>query len=176
MKDYVEDKYGSHVYPGDYVQCESKDFLFVNYGQRMRVKWVRDGSITLSNGATHNARYFRLSGRYHPAHHNGVDKRRPRGEYLTNSEMSAVLDSLAKKEEKMLHIAICVEENQNYNSIVNNINGGHETFQIMAETSADALKERIRARIKANSEERWLIVSGNTIAESSAPPITFRAW
>jgi len=176
MKDYAEDKYGNHVYPGDYVQCECTEGLpLANFMSRSRVTKVQGTTLTLYNGIHYPAKYFRLAGRYHPAHHNGVDKRRPRGKYLTNSEMSATLDSLAKKEEKMLHIAIRVEESQNYTSIANNING-HETFQIMAETSADALKERIRARIKANSEERWVILSGNTIAESSVPPVIFRAW
>lgn len=75
----------------------------------------------------------------------------------------------------MLHIAILVGEGQNYTSIANNIGRG-EKPPIMAETSVDALKERVRDNIRQYPSNRWLLLSGNMIAEMSAPPVAFRIW
>lgn len=94
------------------------------------------------------------------------DKRHPKRKYMTNSE---------KEAETMLHLAVRVENGQNYQSIANSVNI-KKFVPTMADITLSALKERIRARINQNPDERWLIVSGNTIAENSAPPVAYRQW
>lgn len=167
MTDYALDKFGERIYPGDYIET--------GRGDRRRVTGV-NGYLVASNIGIHRAEHVRLCGRYHPYHHNGVDKRHPRGKYLTNSE---------KKGTAMLHIAIRVPEGWSYQDFansINNLNGDNSAgfptagHKVVADVTLSALKERIKARIHHNPEERWLMLSGNTIAESAAPPIAFRQW
>ena len=81
----------------------------------------------------------------------------------------------------MLHLAIRVPEGWNYNDIVNSINnaeatqpsGGHKTIAALNTTE---LKQRVNDRIRANPEERWLLVSGNNIMEIDSPPVRCRQW
>lgn len=183
MDDYAIDAMGNRVYPGDYVRCLVKQYVSLSRGACKRVKAVSGANLILKNDRSpsgegpYRADNFEISGRYHPYHHGGVDKRRPRNAYLTNTEMAALTKCLAttEKEEIMLHLAVRVEEGQNYNSVANNINA-NERPSMISDVSASALKEKVRFRINANPLERWLILSGNTIAESAAPPITFRQW
>lgn len=182
--DYALDRHGARVYPGDYVEVLTDQYFSLRKGARCRVKAVdHDGDCIVLNNkyspvfdSPYRAENFRLSGRYHPFHHGGVDKRHPRDKYLTNSE---------KGKTNMLHLALKVPEGWNYENLANSITNfgqGNGTLgvslvdQAMADTTASALKERIRARIHHHPDERWLILSGNTIAESAAPPVAFRQW
>lgn len=81
------------------------------------------------------------------------------------------------KESIMLHIAVRISgtgETRSLAEIVTDINhlDGNVKW-LMADTSADTLKTRIRERIRTFPEERWLICSGNTIGESASPPVRF---
>ena len=90
----------------------------------------------------------------------------------------------------MLHIAIKIpDEGWNYQAMASSItNWGHPSSAVadgtpithpdnlLADVTLSALKERIKARIHRNPDERWLLLSGNTIAESAAPPVSFRQW
>lgn len=171
MDDYVLDHYGNRVYPGDYVQCLVDGYASIRLGQRRRVLAVKDGYIILPNNMSPRSTSpfrpdrFRLSGRYHPYHHGGVDKRYPRKKYLTNSE---------KQENAVLHIAVLVKEGDDFAEVAARINDGQNVTMI-ADRSQTDLKSRLRQRIQANPDEHWLILSGNTIAEISCPPVRFRS-
>lgn len=190
MNDYAPDRFGDRIYPGDYVECITDEYFSVKGGARKRVLAVIGDCIVLNNTSSptfdspYRATNLRLAGRYHP-YHSGVDKRHPKRKYLTNSE---------KKGTDMLHLAIRIKDNMNYEALarsINNWNTKDDTNcpagvregapithpnNVMADVTVSALKERIEARINRNPDERWLIVSGNTIAESSAPPVAYRQW
>lgn len=180
--DYALDAYGERIYPGDYVECRTDQYSSIRKGNRARVKEVNGECIVLNNPhspifkSPYQAYNFRLAGRYHPYHHNGVDKCRPRNKYKTNSEKEGL---------PMLHLAIKVPEGWCYEDLaksITNFGQGNGTLgrslvdQAMADTTASALKERVKARIQRHPDERWLILSGNTIAETTQPPIAFRQW
>lgn len=171
--DYALDKWGDRIYPGDYVQCLTDQYFSILMNARARVLSVNGDCIVLKNkhsptfDSPYRAENFRLSGRYHPFHHNGVDKRRPRKEYLTNSE---------KGNTAMLHVAMLLPEGHNYESLSSLINSVGGLPKSISDTTLSALKERVKADIRLNPEHRWLMLSGNTIAETSAPPIAFRQW
>lgn len=66
--------------------------------------------------------------------------------------------------------------NMTYDQVIAAINDGvFPVASVMANTSAEALKERIRQRIQSYPTERWIICSGTVIGEISAPPVRFRS-
>lgn len=85
----------------------------------------------------------------------------------------------------MMHIAIRIPPETSIQAIVssiNNWNSGsglegkpltHPDY-LIASMSQDELKARISVRIQTRPDEQWLILSGNTIAESR-PAIRFRS-
>lgn len=79
---------------------------------------------------------------------------------------------------EMLHIAIKLRVGDTYQTIVErlNDNSGIKAYESIADSTPHALKERLKARIAQYPEERWLILSGNVIAETSAPPVSFHQW
>lgn len=98
------------------------------------------------------------------------------GEEFTSEWIARRHPTLHLQEKVMLHIAVEVGL-VSIDNIAEAINGGHLNTgkSIIANTSADALKERIRSDIQKNPEHRWLIFSANTIGEISTPPIRFRS-
>lgn len=160
------------VFPGDYIRIEIGRRRYMN----RRVLQVRPGSFVIKDKEgqdSHTPREYTVrSGRYHPYHHGGKDKRHPRDKYLTPTE---------KENIKMLHLAIRVPETWGYTDIINSINnaeatqpsGGHKTIAALNTTE---LKQRVTDRIRANPEERWLLVSGNNIMEIDSPPVRCRQW
>lgn len=182
MNDYAIDRFGDRIYPGDYVECLTDEYSSVKGGARKRVLAVIDDCIVFNNtssptfGSPYRATNFRLAGRYHP-YHSGVDKRHPKRKYLTNSE---------KKGTDMLHLAIRIKENMNYEALAEHVRhslgparddeGLMAATAMLAASSNSELKQRVTDRIRLHPDERWLMLSGNTIAEMSAPPIAFRQW
>jgi hypothetical protein len=160
MKDYVLDKNGDRVYPGDYVETVS--------GARRRVTAIYGYHVCTSSGAWRRSE-VRLAGRYHPYHHGGIDKRHPRYKYSTNSERK---EQMGKA---VLYVAVSVHEAQDYELIAAQINQSTHVFGQMASTDYSALKRRIEDRIRNNPSERYLILSGLTVAETTHPPVTFRS-
>jgi hypothetical protein len=98
-----------------------------------------------------------------------------------NADIFAQLSEIYKRQEKnrMLHLAIKIPEGWGYNELATSIDrmvpphGGHP---MIADTSASALKEKVRDAIRRDPDARYLMLSGNTVAEMSAPPVTFRQW
>lgn len=81
----------------------------------------------------------------------------------------------------MLHLAIRIKtkaiDYQNYQVLATYTNNeGVGAEDILAATSDTILRERVAARINKFPEERWLILQGNVVAETSAPPVNFRTW
>ena len=80
----------------------------------------------------------------------------------------------------MLHIAIRIANASGTEflmaTIVEMINEGRTTEHVvLADQSADGIKQKIRDRIALHPQERWLILSGNTIGELASPPVRFRS-
>lgn len=154
---------GNQAWTGDYVKCRVDHYSSVHKGQNRRIQRIEDGCIVLNNNGSpygtspYRPYNFTLAGRHHPNH----------------------------KQEKttVFHIAIRIIEGQNWTELANRINqigrgdarGYPFEDQVMADTSADALKERIRARLSTRPMEHWLICSGNTIGERADPPVRFRS-
>lgn len=165
------------TFPGDYI-C-----IGIGRSKRVnrRVKQIRPGSFVVKDvdGSDDYVlrEYAVRSGRYHPYHHGGVDKRRPRDKYLTPTE---------KEPTEMLHLAIRVPATWGYQDLANSINnfefgrkqgeGAPITDMTIAATSTTELKQRVTDRIRANPDERWLLVSGNNIMEIDSPPVRCRQW
>lgn len=89
------------------------------------------------------------------------------------------------QEKTMLHIAIRIGASGGMDTFdliaaqITAIGRGTTTLSlvdsVMADTSAEGLKGRIRSRISVHSDEKWLILSGNTIGEIAEPPVRFRS-
>lgn len=81
-----------------------------------------------------------------------------------------------RMEGKMLHLAVLLESGVLPERVVHFINRQDHVYlwsRVHADTSVDALKKWVTARIQQAPSERWLILSGNTIAEVS-PTIAVR--
>jgi len=167
--DYALDHKGERIYPGDYVRAlVMSGNLYKGESRRVREVGLNNDSLKVNGSVlTHHPSNFEVSGRYHPYHHNGVDKRRPKSKYLTNSE---------KEAQPMLHVAVKLDRLDSYSTIRESLNSNVESVQSMAETDLSVLKERIRMDISNHPDNRWLILSGNVIGEASAPPVTYRQW
>lgn len=87
----------------------------------------------------------------------------------------------------MLHIAVKIPAGWCLDDMVSSINHWNSTpgvkedkpithpDNLFVDMSQDALKARLRVRISAHPDEQWLILSGNTIAETASPPVRFRS-
>lgn len=76
----------------------------------------------------------------------------------------------------MLHLAVLLEPGVSPERVIHFINQQDHVYlwnRVHADTSASALKQWVTARIQQAPAERWLILSGNTIAEAS-PTITVK--
>ena len=80
-----------------------------------------------------------------------------------------------------MHIAVKFEEGEDWSEVSKRITT-HGLFgvesvycNVMADPSQSVLKEKLRARISSFPHEKWLILSGNTVAEKSEPPVRFRS-
>ncbi len=153
----THDKHGLPVYRGDYVKCMVSHFKGIDYNENRRVQEVlADGKIVLRNN-------------YSPV---GTSP------YDPINFVRITKHNKAHKENNvanMLHMAIMIN-GVTYEEIAHAASKGVflEPSKVMADTSADAIKEKIRVRISAHPEERWLILSGNTIGEIASPPVRFR--
>lgn len=163
---YALDRDGKRIYAGDYVQCVNA-YPSMPHGQRRRVLEIRPyDCISLGNGQSpvgvsdYKADRFRLAGRHHPAHHNAA--------------MRQALDTLAKQQDttNMLHIAIRYFADVDMVNVINNDSPNNGT--LLAGRTKLEIQERVKDRIAQNPGEKWLICSGNTIAETQSP-IVFRS-
>lgn len=178
--DFELDYSNCPVFIGDYVRERRS-------GVNKRVTSVSPGMFHASGFRPMRASDCQLAGRYHPFHHNGVDKRHPSDKYTTPSEKEtrAMREKYATQNEKgnhtMLHIAIRVPDGWGYPELVNSINhndsaqpdGGHKTI---AAANTTELKTRVTDRIRSHPDERWLLLSGNNIMEIDSPPVRCRQW
>lgn len=162
---FVYDFYGRRIYVGDYVEC-LVDYPSLEKGQRRRVQDIIAGCIKLRNDTEYGASVYRPArfkrvSQHNPAHRNAI----------LFKQVEYVFHNQEKK--PMFHIAIAIIEGQDWNElahIVNTVRGAY-----MADTSADALKEKIRIRLSKYPDEKWLICSANTIGERAEPPVRFRS-
>lgn len=140
---------------GDLVRCIVGHYTSIKRGEIRRVVSVDDyGNIVLRNRLSPNGKSTYCVWNF------ALYKRK------------SAIDAGWRK--NMLHIAVQIDEGQDWNKLADMINDRHRPT-MMAETSASAIKERVRQRVIAYPNERWLILSGNTIGEISSPPVRFRA-
>lgn len=154
---YVLDRDGRRVYPGDYVKCATIQYTSINKDERRRVQRIEDGNIVLINHISpygtspYNPRNFTIHARYQKPH------------------------MYEQKETPMLHIAIELRNNASFEDMASFLRHASSPPVILADTSQSALKERIKARLASYPDEKWLILSGNTIGERAEPPVRFRS-
>jgi len=154
MTDRIFDCDGKPMYVGDYVECRTDGYPSMPMGQRRRIQEIVNGCIVLANNteygySNYTPTNFRRASQHSPQH---------------------------KKEQKvMLHIAIRTTPNFDYAALAIALNDVTAPIHFLADTSQDALKEKLRVRIGLHPDEKWLILSGNTIAEMASPPIRFRS-
>lgn len=175
---YALDCNGNRVYPGDYVKCEVGGYRNFKRGERRRVISVSMGTIVMRNGTspTGTSAYhpgnFTLAGRHHAWHKSKE----------------------AQVAKNTLYVAVEIAAHDgDYETMVRRFNGlgttttalgcsqpgssttqGTGTVKLHSETSYEQLQTWLRQRIRANPDERWLILSGTVLAETSAPPVSFR--
>lgn len=182
-KDYLLDKNGDAVFPGDYVKVTVPSSHRPRRTINRRVKYIHNGCFYIRGEDEDTVAVAEPDitvrvGRYHPYHHGGKDKRHPRDKYLTPTE---------KENTEMLHLAIRVPETWGYADIINSINNfgngsgkmGEQFFHgvgAIAASNTTELKQRVTDRIRANPDERWLLLSGNNVMEIDSPPVRCRQW
>lgn len=165
---FVLDNSGQRVYEGDYVKCGVDFYSSIKRGDQRRVQRIEDECIVLNNGSSpygtslYRSCNFNLSGRMAPAHRNK----------MAHDAMELVNQ---QENKTMLHIALEIGEAPVGNIVSWFNNGNWPKNSAMSDTSADALKERIRARLSLHPLEKWLIFSANTIGERADPPVRFRS-
>lgn len=169
--DFALDRFGERIYPGDYAQCLTDKYYSIRRNERARVLAVHGECIVLENKLSpalespYRAENFRLAGRYHPYHHNGVDKRHPRKKHLANSEKGVT---------NMFHIAVRLHEEE-VSNMVSILQSPDSNPVVYAADSHRELKNKIEAHIGRHPNDKFLIFSANTIAETSAPPVRYRS-
>lgn len=157
---YAQDRDGNRVYPGDYVKCEVAGYLGLSRGERRRVISVSMDTLVMRNS-------------YSPT---GTSAYQPRNFTLAERHHAWHKSKEAKMAKNTLFIAVrTYADYANYDvmAAAHNEAGIGAEFQ-RSDTSFESLKAWLNQRIRANPEERWLILSGTTLAEISAPPVSFR--
>jgi hypothetical protein len=164
---YTHDRDGNRVYPGDYVKCEVTGYMNLKRGERRRVISVSMDTLVMRNKhsptgtSAYQPRNFTLSERHHAWHKSKE----------------------AKMAKNTLFVAVRIdgEPYDGVASIIRQTLGPSRDDgallsapTMVSETSFEALKAWLYQRIRANPDERWLILSGTTLAEISAPPVSFR--
>lgn len=158
--DYTFDVNGDRIYVGDYVKCVVDWYASINRGENRRIQRIENGCIILINGKSPNGTSpyrpdrFALQARHHPWHRQ-------------------------KKGTNMLHMAIRVNPQMSYDEIATTIRereGAEMSRMIIAAVTQPELKERIKARLSQYPEEKWLCLSGNTIAEIEQPRVSYRQY
>ncbi len=157
---YVTDFMGDRIYVGDYVECRIDHYASIRRGERRRVQAIEDGNVVLNNNGSpygtsqYRVCNFKLAGRHHAWHYNHKEA-----------------DNMPKN---TLYAALEIGD-LSYEQCAAMANSEQNRLRCMrADTSFASLKEWINQRIRANPDERWLILSGTVLAEISAPPVTFR--
>lgn len=157
---YTFDRNGNRVYPGDYVKCGAKGYLGLKVGERRRVISVSMDTLIMRNdhsptgSSAYQPRNFTLAERHHPWH-------------KQNKE--------AQVAKNTLYVALEIGD-LSYEQVAELANGAkpNGSRAMWADTSFESLKARLNQRIRSFPDERWLILSGTVLAETSAPPVTFR--
>jgi hypothetical protein len=164
---YVLDGRGNRIYAGDYVRCSVGHYESIRCGEHRRVQRIENECIILNNclsphgTSPYRPHKFVLHGRYHPFH--GIHK-------------NPIKKQEAQLAKNALYIAVALNYHS-YGRIADAVNGVKSVgyVEVHADTSFESLKAWLNQRIRANPEERWLILSGTTLAEISAPPVSFRS-
>ncbi len=153
---YVEDLMGNRIYGGDYVECRIAHYASIRRGERRRVQRIENGRIVLNNnGSPHGTSpyrvcHFKLAERHHAWH-------------------KTQEATMAKN---TLYVAVRIND-MSYQQVAHALNSNMQ-MEAEARTSYEELQAFLRMRIQCNPIERWLVLTGTTLAEISAPPVSFR--
>lgn len=176
---YALDCDGMRVYPGDYVECVNGQYRGFPIGSRRRVKKVSNDTLIMRNSysptgdSAYQPRNFTLAERHHAWHKSKE----------------------AKVAKNTLYVAVEIATHGNdYETMARRFNDmgvattalgcenvgvataqGTGFVKVRSDTSFEALKAWLNQRIRANPDERWLILSGTVLAETFAPPVSFRS-
>lgn len=176
MSGFVLDCSGNRVYEGDLVRCVTS-YLSVLKGEVKRIIRVEEPNIVLANALSpigtsiYRPDNFRLE--------------RANSQSHRNQELRQMVDYVHAKDKPVLHIAVRLDDSSLGTFIERiykfglarptNLTGSGAPVGMLINANADALKNEIRARIRIDNTEKWLILSGNTIGEIAEQPVRFRS-
>lgn len=77
-----------------------------------------------------------------------------------------------------MHIAVCIDypgaPDTYHGTMLGKVQDGLNRGKFITSDSQSELKERVKDAISRDVNQKWVIFSGNTVAEMAAPPIRFR--
>lgn len=175
---FLYDRRGQRVFAGDYVQCAVGDYASLDKGERRRVQEIKDGCFVLNNSLSpiatslYRPTNFYLAARHHVWH--SLPRSMP-PTYQIPGFTGPITKEIAKvATSPVMFIAVEIGETS-YEAIAKEIE--EQTLpprSMLADTSYQRLQAAVKRRILSNPAEKWLILSGTTLAEVSAPPVVFR--
>lgn len=180
--------WGGGEYPreGDIVKCVSTKYSSVGVGEQRVVLGVRDNCIELVNylrdpagwkTSHYKSEGFELVSR--PANYKEMVERAKN--FVSRSQLDAVIKHGEKKVTQYLHVAFRTDgEGFNWAYLAANINTNSpaDIPMMVAATSGEELKQRIKARIEQHPDEVWVLLGGHGVASGKRRPavdVTFRS-
>lgn len=155
--------HGEVAEPGDIVQCKVGIYSSIRRYDTREVQRVEMDCYVLRNGGS------------------PVGTSHYRAENFTL--LRKLITPRPKKETKMagvmflavrLHSDGTFDYKESIDALMTDLGDG-VVERVIVDRSYEVLKRKVEARIKQEPNEKWLLFSGTTLAETSAPPVTFRS-
>lgn len=156
---------GDEIEIGDIVRCIARYYLHIREGETFTVHNT-DGRCISNN---------ELDKRY------GFDGRFLGYNFVRTGKTNPNITKLQSKgNSTMTCIAVRIDHLSAEWHLANHINAinnpaAHSNTIVHGEQTYNELKDWIEQRIKANSDERWMIFQPTHVAETSTPPVRFKS-
>lgn len=165
---------GNEIYVGDEVRCCASYYIHIRVGEVFKVDCVSGRCIT-SNKLDQR---YGFDGRFLASNFRLV---RPLNNH--NGELTAYNNRRKEKgQTNMTCIAVRIDNSNPAEHLSAHIERIYARptadgvlTHIHAEENYNELKQWIEQRIRENTSERWMIFQPSFIAESSSPPVRFKA-
>lgn len=150
---YTTDRYGWRIYVGDYVECITSQYNSIKKGDLRKVLRITADCFELYNESSlYSSSLYRQD----------------------NFILSRKVYKKLEGKKDMFSIAIRITD-LTKDQLMSRINAGNfESVHAKAAESESILREWLRQHITTYPDERWIILSGDTVAEISNPPVIFR--
>lgn len=175
---------GAQPREGDIVKCIANCYTSIRVGEQRVVLAVRDGNIELANykrdpsgwkTSFYKSASFELVSR--PVDYKEMVERAKN--FVARSQLDAVIKHGENRMNQYLHVAILTDgDGFSWPDLADRINSDPLSIHIVAATSGEELKARIKARIETYPDEVWVILGGMSVASGKRRPsvdVTFQA-